>query len=186
MCEADAAPFERAERPPHPALSPKGGRGEVFGLALAPGARREVIFLLPTTARRRSMRGSPRSASPGRPMRTRRCSRSRKRRRCTAASRGGAFQEPLPEGQEGRAVARHGARRPARRPDGAVEGARRAAVLVRIGGAAGRDARRHAGSVTPFAVMNDAAGKVRLVLDAGMLALAPLNFHPLRNDRTTR
>ncbi len=41
------------------------------------------------------------------------------------------------------------------------------------------------GSVTPFAVMNDAAGKVRLVLDAGMLALAPLNFHPLRNDRTT-
>jgi len=41
------------------------------------------------------------------------------------------------------------------------------------------------GSVTPFAVMNDAEGKVRLVLDAGMLALAPLNFHPLRNDRTT-
>ncbi len=41
------------------------------------------------------------------------------------------------------------------------------------------------GSVTPFAVMNDAAGAVRLVLDAGMLAIAPLNFHPLRNDRTT-
>ena len=41
------------------------------------------------------------------------------------------------------------------------------------------------GSVTPFAVMNDAACKVRLVLDAGMLALEPLNFHPLRNDRTT-
>jgi len=41
------------------------------------------------------------------------------------------------------------------------------------------------GSVTPFAVMNDTAGKVRLVLDEGMLALAPLNFHPLRNDRTT-
>ncbi|MEI9988899.1 MAG: prolyl-tRNA synthetase associated domain-containing protein [Rhizomicrobium sp.] len=41
------------------------------------------------------------------------------------------------------------------------------------------------GSVTPFAVMNDPEGKVRLVLDAGMLALAPLNFHPLRNDRTT-
>ena len=40
------------------------------------------------------------------------------------------------------------------------------------------------GSVTPFAVMNDAERKVRLVLDAGMLALAPLNFHPLRNDRT--
>jgi len=41
------------------------------------------------------------------------------------------------------------------------------------------------GSVTPFAVMNDPDAKVRLVLDAGMLALAPLNFHPLRNDRTT-
>jgi Ala-tRNA(Pro) deacylase len=41
------------------------------------------------------------------------------------------------------------------------------------------------GAVTPFAVMNDAEGKVRLVLDAAMLALAPLNFHPLRNDRTT-
>ncbi len=41
------------------------------------------------------------------------------------------------------------------------------------------------GSVTPFAVMNDTAGVVRLVLDEGMLALEPLNFHPLRNDRTT-
>ena len=41
------------------------------------------------------------------------------------------------------------------------------------------------GSVTPFAVMNDADKKVRLVLDAAMLALDPLNFHPLRNDRTT-
>jgi Ala-tRNA(Pro) deacylase len=41
------------------------------------------------------------------------------------------------------------------------------------------------GSVTPFAVVNDAAGQVRLVLDAGMLAPGPLNFHPLRNDRTT-
>ena len=41
------------------------------------------------------------------------------------------------------------------------------------------------GSVTPFAVMNDAGGRVTLVLDAGMLNLAPLNFHPLRNDRTT-
>lgn len=41
------------------------------------------------------------------------------------------------------------------------------------------------GSVTPFSVMNDKAGKVRLVLDAGMLTVEPLNFHPLRNDRTT-
>jgi Ala-tRNA(Pro) deacylase len=41
------------------------------------------------------------------------------------------------------------------------------------------------GSVTPFAVMNDRDGKVRLVLDEGMLTIDPLNFHPLRNDRTT-
>ncbi len=41
------------------------------------------------------------------------------------------------------------------------------------------------GSVTPFALMNDTAHRVRPVLDEGMLALDPLNFHPLRNDRTT-
>ncbi len=41
------------------------------------------------------------------------------------------------------------------------------------------------GSVTPFALINDAEHRVRVVLDKEMLALAPLNFHPLRNDRTT-
>jgi Ala-tRNA(Pro) deacylase len=41
------------------------------------------------------------------------------------------------------------------------------------------------GSVTPFALMNDGSNRVRVVLDEGMLALDPLNFHPLRNDRTT-
>ena len=41
------------------------------------------------------------------------------------------------------------------------------------------------GSVTPFAVINDRKGRVRVVLDEAMLALDPLNFHPLRNDRTT-
>lgn len=41
------------------------------------------------------------------------------------------------------------------------------------------------GSVTPFALMNDDARRVRCVLDDAMLALEPLNFHPLRNDRTT-
>ena len=41
------------------------------------------------------------------------------------------------------------------------------------------------GSVTPFALINDAEGRVRVLLDEGMLALDPLNFHPLRNDRTT-
>ena len=41
------------------------------------------------------------------------------------------------------------------------------------------------GSVTPFALMNDANHLVRPVLDEGMLAQDPLNFHPMRNDRTT-
>jgi Ala-tRNA(Pro) deacylase len=41
------------------------------------------------------------------------------------------------------------------------------------------------GSVTPFALMNDSAHLVRPILDEGMLAQGPLNFHPLRNDRTT-
>jgi Ala-tRNA(Pro) deacylase len=42
-----------------------------------------------------------------------------------------------------------------------------------------------AGSVTPFAVINDAAARVRVVLDDKMLQGDPLNFHPLRNDQTT-
>jgi len=41
------------------------------------------------------------------------------------------------------------------------------------------------GSVTPFALMNDTAHIVKPVLDAALLELDPVNFHPLRNDRTT-
>jgi Ala-tRNA(Pro) deacylase len=41
------------------------------------------------------------------------------------------------------------------------------------------------GSVTPFSLINDREHRVHVVLDAGMMALDPLNFHPLRNDRTT-
>jgi Ala-tRNA(Pro) deacylase len=41
------------------------------------------------------------------------------------------------------------------------------------------------GSVTPFSIINDKANKVRVVLDEGMFAFDLLNFHPLRNDRTT-
>jgi Ala-tRNA(Pro) deacylase len=40
------------------------------------------------------------------------------------------------------------------------------------------------GSVTPFALINDPAHNVRVVLDEEMLAQEPLNYHPLRNDRT--
>lgn len=41
------------------------------------------------------------------------------------------------------------------------------------------------GSVTPFALLYDTAQAVTVVLDAAMLEHDPVNFHPLRNDRTT-
>jgi Ala-tRNA(Pro) deacylase len=41
------------------------------------------------------------------------------------------------------------------------------------------------GSVTPFAAINDAAGKVTVVLDVVMLEHETLNFHPLVNTMTT-
>jgi Ala-tRNA(Pro) deacylase len=41
------------------------------------------------------------------------------------------------------------------------------------------------GSVTPFAVINDTAGAVSVVLDAAMMAHEVLNFHPLINTMTT-
>lgn len=41
------------------------------------------------------------------------------------------------------------------------------------------------GSVTGFAILNDTAGRVRLVLDEALLAHETLNFHPLRCDMTT-
>lgn len=41
------------------------------------------------------------------------------------------------------------------------------------------------GSVTPFAMINDTAFRVTVVLDAAMMAHAVLNFHPLRNTGTT-
>ncbi len=41
------------------------------------------------------------------------------------------------------------------------------------------------GAVTPFAVVNDAAGHVRVVLDSVLLDCDLLHFHPLDNARTT-
>jgi Ala-tRNA(Pro) deacylase len=41
------------------------------------------------------------------------------------------------------------------------------------------------GAVSPFALLNDKALRVKLVFDLSMLEQAPLNFHPLRKDRTT-
>ena len=41
------------------------------------------------------------------------------------------------------------------------------------------------GSVTIFALINDAAHRVKLVLDAALLVPEPVNFHPLTNTATT-
>lgn len=41
------------------------------------------------------------------------------------------------------------------------------------------------GAVSPLAAINDTDGLVTVVLDAALLTVAPLNLHPLRNDRTT-
>ena len=41
------------------------------------------------------------------------------------------------------------------------------------------------GSVTPFAVINDKAGRITVVLDAAMMSHEVLNFHPLANTATT-
>ena len=41
------------------------------------------------------------------------------------------------------------------------------------------------GSVTPFALINDTANRVNVILDQRMMAHELLNYHPLRNDATT-
>ena len=41
------------------------------------------------------------------------------------------------------------------------------------------------GSVTPFALINDLDLRVSVVLDAAMMAMERLNYHPLSNDATT-
>lgn len=41
------------------------------------------------------------------------------------------------------------------------------------------------GSVTPFALINDGAQRVNVVLDAEMMSFELLNYHPLSNDATT-
>ena len=39
--------------------------------------------------------------------------------------------------------------------------------------------------MTPFAAINDTAGRVTVVLDAAMMEHATLNYHPLVNTMTT-
>ncbi len=41
------------------------------------------------------------------------------------------------------------------------------------------------GSVTPFALINDTAHKVNVILDAAMMKHDVLNYHPLQNNATT-
>ena len=41
------------------------------------------------------------------------------------------------------------------------------------------------GAVTPFGAINDRDQEVQIVLDREMMAIEPLNFHPLENTQTT-
>ena len=41
------------------------------------------------------------------------------------------------------------------------------------------------GSVTPFAIANDVAGEVTMILDANLMEHERMNFHPLVNSMTT-
>jgi Ala-tRNA(Pro) deacylase len=43
----------------------------------------------------------------------------------------------------------------------------------------------HPGAVTPFGAINDAAGRVTVVLDRALMAHATINAHPLVNTMTT-
>ena len=74
-----------------------------------------------------------------------------------------------------------------RRPDLKKLAARLGAPRFSFGGASDLDRLLgvRPGSVTPFALVNDAEHLVTPVLDAGMLQCDPLNYHPLENDRTT-
>ncbi|HEX4199150.1 MAG TPA: prolyl-tRNA synthetase associated domain-containing protein [Caulobacteraceae bacterium] len=42
------------------------------------------------------------------------------------------------------------------------------------------------GSVTPFALINDAERRVTLIVDAALMLADPVNFHPLTNTATTQ
>jgi Ala-tRNA(Pro) deacylase len=42
-----------------------------------------------------------------------------------------------------------------------------------------------AGSVTPFALMNDTAARVIVVVDQALIDFAEVNCHPLENSATT-
>jgi Ala-tRNA(Pro) deacylase len=41
------------------------------------------------------------------------------------------------------------------------------------------------GAVTPFAIINDRQGQVKVAIDRAILAQSPVNCHPLTNDMTT-
>jgi Ala-tRNA(Pro) deacylase len=43
-----------------------------------------------------------------------------------------------------------------------------------------------AGSVTPFALINEAAARVTVVVDQALMDFAEMNCHPLENTATTR
>ena len=42
------------------------------------------------------------------------------------------------------------------------------------------------GAVTPFALMNDTSQQIKVLLDSNLMSFEILNFHPLKNDKTTK
>ena len=117
--------------------------------------------------------------------RIRRSSPSPRRWRCAASSRA-ATARACSSRTEGRAVARRRARGAPHRSEACspTRSARRASRSAAPSCSARCSASRP-GSVTPFALANDTAHRVTVVLDRGMLEHDPLNYHPLENDRTT-
>ena len=96
-----------------------------------------------------------------------------------------ALQEPVPQGQEGPALAGHLPRRPGGRPEPPVQAPGRRPLLVRPRRTPARGAGRHPGQ-------RDAAGDrqrhgppVTHVLDTKLMAHELVNCHPLENDATT-
>ena len=129
--------------------------------------------------------GSTRSAYRTGPTRIRRSSRSPRRRRCAASLPGGHCKSLFLKDRKGGLwlVVALEERRIDLKLLADSLGAPRfsfgsAELLLEVLGVA-------PGSVTPFALANDTAHRVAVVLDKGMLEHDPLNYHPLVNDRTT-
>ena len=95
------------------------------------------------------------------------------------------YEEPVPRRQKRCAVAGGRSGRIVHRLEPAGQSAGDPALFLWPAGAPGGDPGHCAGRGPPLALMNDRACRVTAIFDEAMLAADPINFHPLRNDRTT-